>query len=89
KQNILSRFVDIAVELFAMSVVLSYAAGLIEKDKTKIDALDLADLFCRQSKLRISRLFCDISRNQDKKSVSIAKKILAGKFEWLENDIIK
>lgn len=88
KQNILNRFVDIGTDLFAMSSACSYAASLYKKDGEK-NSLELADLFCRSARARIARRFKEISRNDDKLSYSIAKRILSGDYEWLENDIIK
>jgi alkylation response protein AidB-like acyl-CoA dehydrogenase len=89
KQNILNRFVDIGADLFAMSAVCSYADGLFKKRTGKDNSLDLADLFCREARIRITRQFQDVSCNNDRLSNSIAKKLLAGEYEWFENDIIK
>ena len=88
KQNILNRFVDIGTDLLAMSSACSYAASLYKKDGEK-NSLELADLFCRCARARIARRFKEISRNDDKLSYSIAKSLLSGGYEWLENDIIK
>lgn len=89
KQNILSRFVDIGMDLFAMSCAVSYADSLGKEGTDKNNALELADLFCRQAEVRIRNKFKSIYRNHDKLSKAIAKSVLAGEFEWLENDIIK
>lgn len=77
KQSILNRYVDIAVDLFAMACVTSYAG----KDK-------LSDLFCRQARARIRNKFREICCNTDKLSNAAADKILSGGYQWLENDII-
>jgi hypothetical protein len=89
KQNLINRFVDIGLELFAISAVLSYADGLIKGGKEKGNVLNLADLYCRQAKVRIKRWFRQISSNSDNLSNIIAKKIIADEYQWLENDIIK
>lgn len=81
KQNILSRFVDIGTDLFVMSAVCAYAESE--------SAIELADLFCREARTRTFRNFQDIQCNQDKLSRKIAKKVLAGEYEWLENEIIR
>jgi len=70
-------------DLFVMSAVCSYAAG---KDAS---AVDLADLFCQQARARIAKQFRDIRVNPDKAASAIAKKILGGEYEWIENEIIK
>ncbi len=88
KQNTLNRFVDIGTDLFAMSCACSYAASLYKKDGQK-NSLELADLFCRSARARIAERFKGISCNDDRLSYSIARKILSGGYEWLENDIIK
>ena len=89
KQNILKRFVDIGMELFAMSAVCSYAASLAKKGEQMENSIELADLYCRQARGRIKKHFKDVCKNQDKLSNSIAKEMLKGQYEWLENDIIK
>ncbi len=91
KQNILARFVDIGTDLFAISAVCSYAASRVkEKDsQTGEPVMELADLFCRQARARIARSFEDVWHNQDRASSSIARKLMSGRYEWLENEIIK
>ena len=91
KQNLLNRFVDIGMDLFVMSAVCAYAV-LLSKDKDKQESgspIELADLFCRQARERIAGNFKDISGNYDQPALKIAKKVLSGGFEWLENEIIK
>lgn len=89
KQNTLSRIVDIGADLFAMSCTLSYAESLAKKGEDRKNAAKLADLFCRQAKTRIKIRFKELCCNEDKLSRAVAKKVLSGDFEWLENDIIK
>ncbi len=88
KQNLLNRFVDIGTELFAISCVCSYADSLHKKGEV-IGAPELADLFCRRARARISGYFKEVSHNDDRLSYSIAKKLLNGDYELLEVDIIK
>jgi hypothetical protein len=91
KQNVLQRFVDIGTDLFVISTVCSYAASLEKGKSAQYDgsAIELADLFSRQARTRIMRNFKDAWRNHDKLLNHVAKQVLAGKFEWLENEIIK
>jgi hypothetical protein len=89
KQNILNRFVDIGTDLFAMSCVCSYADSLLKKGEKEENCVDLADLYCRQARVRIKRRFKDVTNNYDKLSGKVAKKILAEEFDWLEDNIIK
>jgi alkylation response protein AidB-like acyl-CoA dehydrogenase len=87
KQNILNRVVDIGTDLFAMSTTCVYAAHMAKKGQT--NAIDLADAFCADARLRIENLFREGSLNHGVKHLKLAKKILAREFEWMENEIIK
>jgi alkylation response protein AidB-like acyl-CoA dehydrogenase len=89
KQNLINRYVDIGTDLFAMSCVCSYADKLYKEKDGKGNSIELADLFCRQARRRIQKNFKDVSSNDDRVSNKIAKKILAGEYEWLEEDIVK
>ena len=88
KQNVLNRFVDIGTDLFAISSVCSYAESLYRKGAIEENSLELADLFCRRARKRIAIRFKEISHNDDKLSGVVAKKVLRGSYEWLEDDII-
>lgn len=89
KQNILNRIVDIGTDLFAISCACSYAETLACNNKDRKNALNLSDLFYRQARKRITVRFKELCRNDDTISKSISKELLAGKYKWLENDIIK
>ncbi|MFH1594033.1 MAG: acyl-CoA dehydrogenase family protein [Candidatus Omnitrophota bacterium] len=89
KQNILNRFIDISVDLFAMTCACSYAESLQKKGGKEASSVDLADLFCRQARGRILSRFREVGKNHDKESGAVAKRLLADGYEWLENDIIK
>ncbi len=89
KQVILNRIVDIGVELFVISATCSYANALAKKEKDKTGVIELADCYCLTARKRIEQLFNDSSDNHDKQSLKIAKDILAKKYEWMENEIIK
>ena len=88
KQNILNRFVDIGCELFAMTCVCSYATELSKKSDEQKNSVELADLFCRESRLRIRQIFRSVNHNSDRVSKDLVKKVLAGEYKWLENDIM-
>jgi hypothetical protein len=85
KQAFLFRAVDIANELFAMaaSVTRSYAltrAGLGEAQSAE----QLADLFCRNARRKVRRLFRDLWSNDDSFKYSVGKGVLDGDHLWLE-----
>lgn len=86
KQAILNRIVEIGVELFVMSTSCSYAEHL--QKQGKLNSVDLADLFCRQARERIERLFLANSKNHDRQHKQVARKLMAEEFKWLENDIM-
>jgi len=87
KQSLLNRMVDVGTDLFAISAVCSYAA-MLSKDG-RPNAVDLADSFCHDAAKRINTAFKEGVDNNDAQNLSIAKKVLAKEFEWMENQIIK
>jgi hypothetical protein len=87
KQSILNRVVDIGTDLFAITASCAYAAHLSKKGQT--NAVDLADAFAVDARLRIEAAFKEGSQNHGAQNLKIAKKILAKEFEWMENEIIK
>ncbi len=85
KQAFLFRLVDIANELFAISSSVSRAQALREAGHPEAEnAAELADLFCRNSRRRIVRLFQDLWSNDDVRKYKVALKVLDGKHAWLE-----
>ncbi|GIJ78451.1 hypothetical protein SAMN05443287_109178 [Micromonospora phaseoli] len=85
KQAFLGRVVDIGAELFAMSAVCVRAHS--ERD-TRPENVELADLFCRQARVRVDALFTALWDNTDSVDVVAAKRILAGRYAALEDGII-
>jgi len=88
KQNVLNRFVDIGMDLFAMAGALTYADKCFKEDGDR-SAKELADFFCCQAKRRVAFKFRQVCANDDKASDTIARHTLKGDYAWLENDIIK
>ncbi|TDC30952.1 DUF1974 domain-containing protein [Micromonospora sp. 15K316] len=85
KQAFLGRIVDIGAELFAMAAVCVRAHA--ERD-TRPENLELADLFCRQARVRIDALLTSLWENTDSVDVAAAKRILAGRYADLESGVI-
>ncbi len=86
KQVFLFRLVDIANELFAMAATVSRVhamrrAGLPEATA----AAELADLFCRQARRKVRRLFVDLWSNDDARKYRVASGILKGRQLWIED----
>ncbi|MEM7354027.1 MAG: acyl-CoA dehydrogenase family protein [Acidobacteriota bacterium] len=85
KQGFLFRVVDIANELFAMAATISRANAMHRKAHPKArEAAELADLFCRQARRKIKRLFADLWSNDDVRKYKVAQGVLAGRQLWLE-----
>jgi hypothetical protein len=85
KQGFLGRIVDIGAELFAMSAVCVRARS--ERD-ARPEGIELADLFCRQARLRVEALFGHLWDNTDSVDVAAAKRILAGRYAFLEDGVV-
>ena len=94
KQGFLARVVDIGAELFAMSAAVVRAEMLRQEPADGADpergraAVELADAFCRQSRLRVDRLFDGLWNNSDRSDVRLARGVLADRYVWLEDGII-
>jgi alkylation response protein AidB-like acyl-CoA dehydrogenase len=91
RQGFLGRLVDIGAELFAMSAVCVRA----EMDATQ-DApggrgqsgFELADAFCAQARARCDELFGQLWKNTDAADAALARRVLSGRYTWLEEGII-
>ena len=88
EQLLLSRFVGIATELFAISATCSYAQWLLGQGKPSDEVLPLADYFCRSSRTRIDSHFAGTRRNVDKRGYQLTQDLLAGKHEALRSGIV-
>jgi hypothetical protein len=86
RQMVLFRAVDIGAELFAMSATCSRAMMLSKTGDA--NALDLADLFCRESRQRIAAHFGNLFGRNDGALYRVSQQVLRGEFEWLEHGII-
>jgi alkylation response protein AidB-like acyl-CoA dehydrogenase len=88
QQLLLSRFVGIATELFAISATCSYAQWLLGRGKPGDEVLPLAGYFCRSSRTRIDSHFAGTRRNVDKRGYQLTQDLLAGKHEALRSGIV-
>jgi alkylation response protein AidB-like acyl-CoA dehydrogenase len=88
QQLLLSRFVGIATELFAISATSSYAQWLLSQGKPSDEILALADYFCRSARLRIDTNFAGTRRNVDKRGYQLTQELLAGKYALLCDGIV-
>ncbi|MEU6555563.1 acyl-CoA dehydrogenase family protein [Streptomyces sp. NPDC046915] len=88
KQGFLSRIVDIGAELFAMSAACVRAELLRSQGDHGREAYQLADAFCRQSRIRVEELFDRLWHNTDDLDRKVVKGVLGGAYEWLEQGIV-
>jgi alkylation response protein AidB-like acyl-CoA dehydrogenase len=85
RQGFLARIVDIGAELFAMSASCVRAKA---EQSTTPEGVELADLFCRQARIRVEELFDGLWRNTDAADVAAAKRVLAGAYTTVEGGVI-
>jgi alkylation response protein AidB-like acyl-CoA dehydrogenase len=88
EQLLLSRFVGIATELFAISATCSYAQWLLGQGKAAGEILSVADYFCRAARIRIENHFANTARNVDKRGYQLVQDLLAGKHAGLRDGIV-
>ncbi len=89
KQGFLFRLVDIVMELFVMSAVVSRARRM--QDDRHVEAahaLQLADLFCRQARRRVRKSFASLWNNDDALLNAVSSGVLAGSHDWLRKGAI-
>jgi alkylation response protein AidB-like acyl-CoA dehydrogenase len=89
KQGFLGRIVDIGAELFAISATCARA----QYDATSGTergpvAVELAKVFCAQSRQRVEELFTQLWHNTDTTDSALARHVLAGRYTWLEDGVI-
>jgi hypothetical protein len=86
KQAFLFGIVDIASELFVMALCITRARRLAQDgDAQAQNAERLAELFCRNSRRRVNRLFRALWRNDDVFKYRVGRDVLAGTHAWLES----
>jgi alkylation response protein AidB-like acyl-CoA dehydrogenase len=77
KQGFLFRCVDIVMELFAMAASLSHVRALQDERHPDAErAVELADLFCRNARRKVRRLFTDLWRNDDTRKNRLAAAVM-------------
>jgi len=88
RQQLLGRLVDIGAELFAMAASCSKAHRRLDHTPTDSSPLELADLFCRQSRRRIQAAFRSLRDNDDRQAYRLAQAVLDERYRWLEEGIL-
>jgi alkylation response protein AidB-like acyl-CoA dehydrogenase len=88
EQLLLSRFVGIATELFAISATCSFAQYKINQGEPAEEVLSVATYFCRSARMRISQHFAETTRNADRRGYNLTQELLAGKHQSLRSGIV-
>jgi alkylation response protein AidB-like acyl-CoA dehydrogenase len=88
EQLLLSRFVGVATELFAISATCSYGQHLIAHGRPADEILSVSDYFCRSARLRIAHHFAGTARNVDNRGYELTQELLANKHSILRDGII-
>jgi hypothetical protein len=88
EQLLLSRFVGVATELFAMSATCAFAQAKINAGEPPTEVLSLAHYFCRSARARIAHHFAGTSENADRAGYDLTQELLAGKHEDLRRGIV-
>jgi hypothetical protein len=87
RQALLFRCVDVGAELYAMAAVCVRAQRDARRAQDR-SALELADLFCLQARRKVESLFAAIRANADPEAHRVARGLLAGCYDWLEDGIV-
>ena len=89
KQAFLNRAVEIGMEIFGIAATVSRAKWLADKNSPHAEeAKKLTDLYCQDATLRIRDHFRRMWTNTDSLKYSVARDILDGDFEWLEDHTV-
>ncbi|MFN8177971.1 MAG: acyl-CoA dehydrogenase family protein [bacterium] len=88
RQLLLGRFVDVGVDLFAMSVVAARASGRVAGNGSDASAMELADHFCRAARRRVEAAFRGMRKNDDLSARRVAHGVLEDRYAWLEKGIL-
>jgi len=87
KQMVLFRAVDIGAELYAMSASCA-RAQMLSTTEGRHEAIQLADVFCAESRERIAQLFRTLFSAHDEKLWKLSQAVLGGEHAWMETGIV-
>jgi hypothetical protein len=88
EQMLLSRFVDIGTELFALAASTTRAQALIEKGEDRTEVLSLVNHFAAHSRLKVAANFKGFRKNNDRMGYRLAQRMLEGPPEWLVQGVV-
>jgi hypothetical protein len=85
RQAYLGRLVTIGSELFAITAACARAQA---ERRTRPEAVALADLFCRQARLRAEAQFEALWTNTDAADAQMARRVGEGACRFLEEGVV-
>jgi hypothetical protein len=88
EQCILGNFVEIGVDLFAMAAVLALAEARLSENPADQTPQELADLFCKNARVRIRNNFRAVGDNHNHSFDKVTETLMNGEFKWMyERDV--
>lgn len=87
RQELLFRAVDVAIELFVLTVTI-HRARLASEQRSAERAVELADVFAHGARSRILGKLRGLWRNHDRARHRVGRALLDGQYQWLEHGII-
>ena len=88
QQVLLGRFVEIGTEIFALAATCARAQSMLGHANRDQHVLSLADVFAKDTRLKIAELFRALRANNDRANYRVAQEVLNGDLEWLERGIM-
>jgi alkylation response protein AidB-like acyl-CoA dehydrogenase len=89
EQLLLSRFVGIATELFAISATCSFAQYKMDHGESADEILSVANYFCKSAQARIDHQFAGAAENVDKRGYQLTQELMAGKHASLREGMVQ
>src|SRR5262249_25421598 len=89
KPGILFRCVPVRKELFAMTAAVARARQMQDDRHPEAErALQLADLFCRNSRRKVKHIFHELWSNDDARKNAVAASVMKGEHPLLNEGIV-
>ncbi len=87
RQMVLFRAVEIGAELYAIAAACVRARMLEQRGNP--NAIELADVFCREAKERVRANFRQLFGPHDGAIYRLAQRVLKGEHDWLESGAVQ
>jgi alkylation response protein AidB-like acyl-CoA dehydrogenase len=88
RQAVLGRLVDVGAELFAMAATCVVARQRVDANPKDRTPYELADVFCRNSRMRIEQKLRELFKNADSATYKVAKGVMEDRYIWIEEGVI-